>query len=98
MTTDRFPTDVDQLVTGEAVALELPAASVGIRLASGLIDVALQIALLVVGGIVAALLSPDEALGAVAGIVLVAFTLLIGPAVLETLTLGRTVGKLVLGT
>ncbi len=98
MTTDRFPADVDQLVTGEAVALELPPASVGIRLASGLIDVALQVVVLILGTIVAAMLSPDDALGAVAGIVLVAFTLVVGPAVLETLTMGRTVGKLVMGT
>jgi uncharacterized RDD family membrane protein YckC len=53
---------------------------------------------LILGSIVAAMLSPDDALGAVAGIVLVAFTLVVGPAVLETLTMGRTVGKLVMGT
>ena len=98
MTADRFPTDVDQLVTGEAVALELPPASVGIRLGSGLIDLTIQIVLLIVGIIVAEAVTPDEALGAVAVIVVVAVVIVLGPATLETLTMGRTVGKLVLGT
>ena len=61
--------DVDQLVTGEAVALELPPASVGMRLASGLIDVAIQVVLLIVGPSGAAALAPDDALGAVGAIV-----------------------------
>lgn len=97
MATDHFDPGVDQLVTGEAVALELPPASVGVRLVSGLIDVVLQVLVLVAGSFVAAWLSPDEALGAVTGIVLVAVTFVLGPALLETLTLGRTVGKLALG-
>ena len=74
MTADQFAADVDQLVTGEAVALELPPASVGVRLVSGLIDMTIQVGVLVLGSFVAALLAPDEALGAVAAIVLVAFT------------------------
>jgi uncharacterized RDD family membrane protein YckC len=98
MSTNRSYADVDQLVTGEAVALELPPASVGVRILSGVIDVSVQLAVLILGTIVAGLFEPDNALGAVAGIVLVAFTIVIGPAVLETLTMGRTLGKLVLGT
>ena len=98
MTADPFFTDVDQLVTGEAVALELPPASVGIRLASGLIDVTIQVVLLIGGLIGAAAVSPDDALGAVGAIVVVAFVIVLGPATIETLTMGRTVGKLVLGT
>jgi uncharacterized RDD family membrane protein YckC len=98
MTADQFAADVDQLVTGEAVALELPPASVGVRLVSGLIDVTIQVGVLVLGSLLAALLAPNEALDAVATIVLVAFTLVVGPATLETLTTGRTVGKLVMGT
>lgn len=93
-----FDPGLDQLVTGEAVALELPPASVGVRLVSGLVDVVLQLVVLVAGSFVAAWLSPTDALGAVAGIVLVAVTFVLGPATLETLTLGRTVGKLVMGT
>ena len=50
----RWPTstqrlDTDDLVTGEAVALELPPASLGIRLISGLIDVIVEVVLLLVG-------------------------------------------------
>ena len=97
MTHDRAFADVDQLVTGEAVALELPPASLGLRVLSGLLDVALQLAILVAGSVVASLAAPDAALGAVAGVVLVAGTLVLGPALLETATTGRTVGKIVLG-
>ena len=37
----------DDLVTGEAVALDLPAAAIGSRVASGLIDMLITIVLLV---------------------------------------------------
>ena len=89
--------DIDQLVTGEAVALELPPASLGLRIVSGLIDVAIQFGILILGTIVAMIVSPDEALFGVASVVLIAFTLVIGPAVLETLTMGRTIGKFAMG-
>jgi len=88
---------IDQLVTGEAVALELPPASLGLRVVSGLIDVLIQVGLLIVGFIAAGMLAPDDALLGVASVLVVAFTLVLGPAILETLTMGRTVGKLVLG-
>ena len=40
MTTPEWATlTTDDLVTGEAVALDLPPASLGVRLASGLVDV-----------------------------------------------------------
>ena len=90
-------TSVDQLVTGEAVALDLPAASVGIRAASGLIDVLIEGTLLVVVSILGSSLAVDEATAAVVGVLSIALVLVIGPATLETLTSGRTVGKLVLG-
>jgi uncharacterized RDD family membrane protein YckC len=90
-------TSVDQLVTGEAVALELPAASVGVRAASGLIDVAVEGGLLLVGLLVGSLLAVDAATAGVVSVVAVAIVLVIGPATLETLTSGRTLGKLVLG-
>lgn len=88
---------VDQLVTGEAVALELPPASLGLRLVSGLIDVVVQFAILVLGFVVGGLLAPDRALLGVTVVVVFVCTLVIGPAVLETLTMGRTLGKLVMG-
>lgn len=88
---------IDQLVTGEAVALELPPASLGLRVASGLIDLVIQAVVLLVGIILAGVLAPDDALMGVLSIVVIASTLVVGPAVLETLTMGRTVGKLVMG-
>lgn len=89
----------DLVVTGEAVALELPVASVGVRALSGFLDVALAM-ILVVGGILAiAAVSPllDEALLGVAMILLTAGVLVGLPAATEALTRGRTVGKLVTG-
>lgn len=88
---------VDQLVTGEAVALELPPASLGLRLVSGLIDVVIQLVILVAGFVVGGLIAPDEALLGVVVVVTFVCTLVIGPAILETLTTGRTLGKLVMG-
>lgn len=88
---------VDQLVTGEAVALELPPASVWLRLLSGTIDVALQVVLLIVAFSVFGLLASDSALAAVAAVLSLVVVWVIGPAVLETLTLGRSVGKLAMG-
>ncbi|MEO5609448.1 MAG: RDD family protein [Ornithinibacter sp.] len=89
----------DDLVTGEGVAVEVPAASVAIRAVSGFIDVLLALVLLFVG-----LLAFSMVLGgasdAVIGIVAIVYStaVLIGlPAVLESTTRGRTVGKLALG-
>jgi uncharacterized RDD family membrane protein YckC len=90
-------TSVDQLVTGEAVALELPAASIGVRAVSGLIDVVAQSVLLVVGFLAGSALVVDDATAGVAGILVLALVLVIGPATLETLTSGRTLGKLAMG-
>jgi uncharacterized RDD family membrane protein YckC len=89
--------DLDQVMTGEAVALELPPASLGLHLLSGLLDVALAVVVLVIGSFVTALLAPDAAIAAVMSVLLVSFTLVVAPAVLEALTLGRTIGKLALG-
>jgi uncharacterized RDD family membrane protein YckC len=91
------PYSVDQLVTGEAVVLELPAASVGVRAVSGLIDVAVEAGLLILGLVVGAFTIVDDATAGVVGVLVVALVLVIGPASLETLTGGRTLGKLALG-
>lgn len=91
--------DSDELVTGEAVALDLPAATVGIRVASGLIDLLLEGALLLGAYLVAlvAVSSSDDALVAVATILTTVAVLVGLPTVLETLTRGRSLGKLALG-
>lgn len=89
----------DDLVTGEAVALDLPAASLGVRMASGLIDLLVTLVLLVVLLIVfsIAVLRTDAALAAVAVIVVSVLVFVAIPTALETLTRGRSLGKLVLG-
>jgi uncharacterized RDD family membrane protein YckC len=90
---------VTDLVTGEAVVLELRLAKLASRLLSLLIDLAVQgillvVGLVVIGGVAS---SADEA--AAAAIVLVFLVLVIVgyPVAFETLSRGRTLGKLALG-
>ncbi len=89
----------DDLVTGEAVVLDLPAATVGVRVASGLIDVLLEVLVLVLLLVVAlvAVSSSDDALRGVAGVVATVGVLVALPTAVETLTRGRSLGKLALG-
>ncbi|MEU6134519.1 RDD family protein [Nocardioides sp. NPDC047086] len=89
----------DDLVTGDAVALDLPAAGLGMRLLSGLIDVIVVTALLIVTLFVFMTAAPatDEALAWAAYIAATASVLLVFPTIIETLTRGRSLGKLALG-
>lgn len=90
----------DDLVTGEGVALDLPAASLGLRLASGVIDVLVTMVSFVVLYIlfvVVALLFQDEAAVGAAVVLATIIGLLAIPTTLETLTRGRSLGKLALG-
>lgn len=89
----------DDLVTGEAVALDLPPASVGARMASGLLDV---VTLLTVGALVVfvafvASAHDDAALQRSALVVALILVFLVYPTTLETLTRGKSLGKLALG-
>ena len=87
------------LVTGEAVSLELPAAGIGVRVLSGLIDVAAMVVALVLLTLVGRTitLGQDQALQATAQAVAVVLALIALPTALETATRGRTLGKLALG-
>ena len=89
----------DDLVTGEAVALDLPAASVGPRILSGLIDfftVQVLNYTIVLFGVLAAF-NLDGALAS-AIVLLCTLTAYIGyPVTMETLTRGRTLGKMAVG-
>lgn len=89
----------DDLITGDAVALDLPAAGLGMRLLSGLIDVLAVTALLIVTLFVFLTAAPatDEALAWAAYIAATASVMLVFPTVIETLTRGRSLGKLALG-
>ena len=89
----------DDLVTGEAVALDLPPASLGARIVSGLIDVAVTMILFVAAifVFVVAALQADGALIWAAFIATMITVFLVYPATLETLTSGKSLGKLVCG-
>lgn len=91
--------DTERFVTGEAVEIDLPAASLPLRMASGLIDllvVALGAGLLALV-LPADLFTADQALGQAFTIALLALVMAGLPVTLETLLHGRTVGKLVMG-
>jgi uncharacterized RDD family membrane protein YckC len=87
------------LVTGEAVVLELRLAKVASRLLSLAIDLAVQVALLIVGILVIGGVAgsvDDAAAAAMMSVFLV--TVIVGyPVAFETLSRGRTLGKLALG-
>lgn len=90
----------DDLVTGEGVALELPAATLGLRIASGLIDVLVTVVTFVVLYLlllIAAMPFADAALTAASLVLTMALTFVVLPSTLETLTRGRSLGKLALG-
>lgn len=89
----------DDLVTGEGVALDLPPASLGLRLASGLIDVVATGLILVVVFVILAVatIRADEALIGAAIVLISVLTFAVYPTVLETMTRGRSLGKLALG-
>ncbi|MHB1473533.1 MAG: RDD family protein [Dermatophilaceae bacterium] len=90
---------VDDLVTGEAVALELPAAGIAIRALSGFLDLLVAGVALWVGLFVATAttLNADDAIIGVTMTVLLALVSVVLPTTLETLTRGRSVGKLATG-
>ncbi|WP_418058046.1 RDD family protein [Pimelobacter simplex] len=90
----------DDLVTGEGVALDLPAASLGLRMASGLIDVVVTLVAFVAAYlllVIAAALTRDEAAVGFAVVLTSVLVFLALPTALETFTRGRTIGKLALG-
>lgn len=89
----------DDMITGEGVAVEVPVASVAARMASGAIDVIVTIVVLVAGvfaiGAVAGG-SSDAVLGVLfIGLSVLAFIVL--PTAVETLSRGRSLGRLALG-
>lgn len=89
----------DDLVTGEAVALDLPPAGLAARMVSGLVDVVVTLLLMV--GVVflftLAALETDAALLHVALVGSVVMVFLVVPTTIETLSRGRSVGKLAMG-
>src|SRR5665811_1493242 len=99
MSSSTLGVGVDDLVTGEAVALELPAAGIAIRALSGALDLLIAGVALWIGVFVATAttLNADDAIIGVAVTVLLALVSVVLPTTLETLTRGRSVGKLATG-
>ena len=88
-----------EIVTGEAVALELPAARFPSRIAALLIDVLVQgVVLLAATAALLGLTAPHSVDYAAAATLAIAVLVIVGyPTVLETLSRGKTLGKLALG-
>lgn len=89
----------DDLVIGEAVALDLPPASPGLRMASGLIDVTLTIAILlaVVATVLTTSFRGTSATVWIAYVGTMILVFLVLPTTIETWSRGRSLGKLILG-
>ena len=89
----------DDLVTGEAVALDLPPASLATRIVSGMIDVLVTIVLLLIVSFILGLaaIPAGKALTWVATIGSMVTVFVVLPAAMETLTRGKTLGKLAMG-
>jgi uncharacterized RDD family membrane protein YckC len=99
MSSSTLGVGADDLVTGEAVALELPAAGIAIRALSGALDLLIAFVALTVGLVVAMTMTgnADDAIIGVAMTVLLALVAVGIPTATETLSRGRSVGKLATG-
>jgi uncharacterized RDD family membrane protein YckC len=89
----------EDVVTGEGVAVELPVATTLVRAGSGLVDVVVAVALLVGVGVTVGVLTSEtsQAVTQAVGLVATVLVLVAFPATVETLSRGRTLGKLVFG-
>ena len=99
MSSSTLGVGVDDLVTGEAVALELPAAGIAIRALSGILDLLVAGVTLWVGLFVASAMTQnaDQAIIGATMTVLLALVSVGLPTTMETLTRGRSIGKLATG-
>lgn len=88
---------MSDLVTGEAVVVELRVAELASRLLALVVDGLVQLTVLVAGTLLLAGLGTDPALAAGLTLLLAVAVLVGYPATCETLTRGRTLGKLALG-
>jgi uncharacterized RDD family membrane protein YckC len=90
---------MSEVVTGDAVVLEVRVAQMPSRFLALLIDIAVQLTILVVAFLVLEAFSPitDPALYAAVSITFVVLVLVGYPVIWETSTRGRSLGKLALG-
>lgn len=101
-TLDTSALDDDQIVIGEAVALEIPPAHAGARLGGFLLDALIQIILLV-GALYTAIKYVyqhyvDQSLTQAMVISIIVGIFVVWPVAWETLTQGRSIGKMAAGT
>jgi uncharacterized RDD family membrane protein YckC len=89
----------DLIITGEAVALEVRPAAFLLRVVSALIDAAAYAAVLLAlaVGVLAALGDVNEARATAVTIVTLAGVVVVAPTVVETLSRGRSLGKVATG-
>src|SRR4051794_15718211 len=88
---------VSQVITGEAVAIDLRVARVGSRLIGAALDAVPQVTLLVLLVALSARIASDEALTAALSLVSYVLAAVGYPLILETLWGGRTLGKAAMG-
>lgn len=92
---------MEEIVTGEAVVLDLPCARFPARILSRIIDMAVELVLFGVISILVGVADADNSLDSatVAALILTGFVLVIVgyPVAFETLSRGRSLGKLALG-
>ena len=94
------PTDLG-IVTGEAVTVDVRPTGYALRAAGAAIDVVAEV-LLAIGlllgiGVLSLVAGLDDGLGSALAVIVLVFSFVIAPAVLETATHGRSLGKLVVG-
>ena len=94
---DLYAEGIDELVTGEAVTLDLPPASLPLHVASGAIDVVVSALVLLGGFLLTSVLAPDKALFSVGAVLTLVVAIVVVPTTIETLTRGRSLGKLTTG-
>lgn len=89
----------DELVTGEGVSVELPVATVLSRAVSAVIDIAVSIGTMIVVLIAWAMVAPDVSEAVVGTLVLLSTVgaLVLLPMTVETLSRGKSLGKLIMG-
>ncbi|MCU1570382.1 MAG: hypothetical protein JWR33_1123 [Naasia sp.] len=91
----------DELVVGEAVALDVRPASMILRAAGAAIDIVAALAVilgaLLALGFFSSVVPIDDALGAAIIIAMLVLVLVVVPTAVETVTHGRSLGKLAIG-
>lgn len=92
---------MEDVVTGEAVVIDVPCARFPSRMVAIVIDLAIQIILLVVLGLVVGASQAsgglDPASAAAIGLSVFVLVVVGYPTIFETLSRGRTLGKLAMG-